>query len=803
MLPNDLLQAVRSLAKARGTTLPAVLSLVLGIGSTSLVFSVVDGALTRPLPCPAPDRLVIVMEKHPERGLMVMRPANYHDWRARARTIERSAATFAIPIEMAGAEQHVAGELVGEDFFETWGVRPRLGRAFLLNDYQAPVAPSSFGKRGGAAIVSDGFWKRRFGGDLGILGRHLVLDGAVHTIVGVMPPSFRVIDRSDIWIPCIVSAGDWTERRFHNLPILARLRANVSREDTQREMSAIYESLAAAHPENADWGVELVLPRRLLAGRMPQVLALLLGAVVLVLLIACANVSNLLLVRGVQRRRETAVRLALGCGRGRLIGQHLWEGALLASAGTVGGLAFAAAGLRIVSRLPVVADMPFAFAPALDGRVLAFTCVVASASVLVFAAMPAWSQSRTDPLDALKAASRSIGEATGHMLRSLLVATEVALGVAVVVVTTLMAQSLVRLEGVNPGVRTGGVTTFGLEVAANRFPSEAGVPVFIEQVLERVRALPGVEGAAAGSYLPLTTLRRSWRLAIDGRPATASGDEYFAVANEVSRDFFSTLSIRLLAGRVFDHTDRAGTPPVVVVSETTARRFWPSASPIGERIKVAGIDAWATVVGVVADVYQDKLDAAPLPALYALHEQSPRRSMTLVVRAGGNADALVNAVRAAVRAIDPYQPIDRIRSMESLRRDTLGEPRLRAQLLAFFATSALVLGAVGIFAVTTQLAKERQGEIGVRMALGATWGDVVGLVILKATPPVGAGLLAGTLLAGGATQVLRALHFGVTPSDPPSFLVAGSVFLVVALLASYLPARRAAHTDPLLVLRQE
>lgn len=802
MLPNRLLQAVRSLAKAGGTTLAAVLSLVLGIGSTTLVFSVMDAVVTRPLPCPAPDRLVIVMEKHPERGLMVARPANYWDWRRRTRTIERSAATFAISLEVPGVDGHVAGALVGEGLFETWGVPPRLGRGFVADDYQVPVAPSSFGKQGGVAVVSDGFWKRHFGSDPGILGRDLLLDGAVHTIVGVMPPSFRVIDRSDIWIPWIFTGSDWTERRFHNLPILARLRADVSREDAQREMSAIYESLADAHPENVGWSVELIPPRQLFAGRRSQALIMLLGAVIFVLLIACANVSNLLLVQGLRRQRETALRLALGCSRARLIGQQLLEGAILAGAGLVGGLAFAGAGLQSVSALPVVADMSFAFAPALDGRVLAFTCLVASASALVFAVIPAWSQSRTDPLDSLKAASRTLGRHTGRGLRSLLVTIEVSLGVAVVVLTSLMVQSLERLGDVNAGARTDDVMTFGLEAAANRYPNEVALPLFFDQVMERVRALPGVERVAVGSYLPLTTLRRSWRFAIAGRPATSSGDEYFAVANEVSRDFFSALDIRLVAGRVFDHSDRAGSPAVVVMSETAARRFWPGGSPIGERIKVAGIDVWATVVGGVADVHQDKLDAAPLPALYALHEQSPRRSMTLIVRATGPEDSLVNSVRSAVHAIDAKQPIDRVQSMANLRREVLGEPRLRARLLGFFAASALMLGAVGVFAVTAQLARERQGEIGVRVALGATPAEVVGLVVGDTARPVVAGLIVGTGMGVGLAHAARGLLFGVTPNDPMSFLVAGCGFALVGFLASYVPARTAGRTDPLVVLRQ-
>jgi predicted permease len=381
--------------------------------------------------------------------------------------------------------------------------------------------------------------------------------------------------------------------------------------------------------------------------------------------------------------------------------------------------------------------------------------------------------------------------------------TEVALGIVVVVMTTVMVRSLVRLEEVNPGVRTENVLTFGLEAGAGRFPNEASVASFFDQILERVRGVSGVEDAAVGTYLPLTTLRRSWRFSIEGRPATSSGDDYFAVANEVSRGFFSTLGIGLLAGRVFDHTDRADSPPVVVMSQTAARRFWPNGGPIGERIKVAGIDAWFTVVGVAADVHQEKLDTAPLPALYVLHDQSPNRSMTLVVRAYGGVDSLVDSVRAAIHVVDPNQPIDRIQSMDNLRRGVLGEPRFRAHVLAFFAASALLLAAVGIYAVTSQLSKERRGEIGVRMALGATWSDVALLVMRKAMQPVGAGLVVGTLVAWGVTQLLRGLLFGVTPSDPTSFLIAGGVLLILALLASSLPAHKAARADPLQVLRQE
>src|SRR6185295_10222160 len=438
-LLQDVRCAVRRLRNAPAFTAAAALTLALGIGATTLVFTVVDAAILRPLPCPSPDQIVVVMERHPQRGLMAVRPANYIEWRGRAKTIARSHAQFPLSFAMTGEEGHVSGTLAGEGYFDTWGVPPQLGRGFLPHDYDDGARPEFFGYRGSVAILSDGFWKRRFGADPAVVGRSIRLDGDSYTVIGVMPSSFRVIDSRDILVPWILTTKEWSERQFHYLPIVSRLRDGATREQAQTEMQAVYRALASVHAEDANWSADVSAPRALALGRTPEALAMLFGAVVLILLIACANVSGLLLAQGLRRRQEIAVRLALGSSRARVIRQFLTEGALLASVGAAAGVWIAAAGLRIVSKLPAVISLAFTFEPSLNGRVLTFVTGVTVISVLVFACFPAWSQSGVDVSDALKRTTRTV-RGSQQRLQSFLVIGEVALGVVVVVVTTLMIR---------------------------------------------------------------------------------------------------------------------------------------------------------------------------------------------------------------------------------------------------------------------------------------------------------------------------------------------------------------------------
>jgi putative ABC transport system permease protein len=800
----DLRYAFRSLLRARGTTGVAVLCLALGIGATVLVFSVLDATILRPLPCPAPDRLVAVMERHPQRGLMAVRPAAYAAWRDRAWWFERSAPQLGTPIVLAGQDRHLDGLLAGEGFFETWGVAPRLGRGFIADDYQHPITADDFGQRGSVVVLSDAFWRSQFGADAGIIGRAMSLDGASYTVVGVMPPSFRVIDRSDIVVPWILTAADRAEQRFHMLPTVARLRPSITREQAQREMSAAYRVLGATLPESAEWGVDLIPPRELLLGRIPDALAMLFGAVSLVLLIACANVSNLLLARALAQRRDFAVRLALGCTRARLVRQQLAEGLLLTVAGAAGGLAIAAVGVRLLATLSIIATMPFAFQPALDARVFAFACLIAGASVLLFATIPAWSSSRTDVIEALKRPRVWTSlRARRHGVRAMLVIGEVALGVIVAVLTTMMVQSVWRLQQVNPGMRTDGVLTARLDVSAHAHPNDAAMPELYDQVLARVRVLPGVRVAAVGSYVPLTDAGRTWRFAIEGQAAEPNTDRYFAVPSVVSRDFFAALGIRRVAGRTFDTTDRATTDQVVVLSETAARRYWPHERVLGQRIRINGVPQPFWVIGIVGDVSQRTLDADPAPALYVLQDQFPVRDMTLFVRTDGDPRLLTEVMRQAIHGVDPGQPIDAVQTMDAVRRGALGEPRFRAAMLASFAGLAFLLAAVGIYGVMAQVVGERRRELGIRIALGAGRGDVLSLIAGQALILTSAGLLAGLGLSLTVAHIVRGLLFGVTPTDPASFAAAAVAFLVVSLLASSLPAHRAMRVDPMAALKQD
>jgi predicted permease len=531
---------------------------------------------------------------------------------------------------------------------------------------------------------------------------------------------------------------------------------------------------------------------------------MLFGAVVLVLLIACANVSNLLLARAVAQRRDLAVRLALGCTRARLVWQQLSEGLLLTVAGAAGGLAIAAVGVRLLSSLPVIAAMPLAFQPTLDARVFAFACLIAGASVLLFATIPAWSSARTDLIDALKTPRAwAPMRLHRHGVRATLVIAEVALGVIIAVLTTMMLQSVWRLQQVNPGMRTEGLLTARLDVPVHAHPAEAAMPGFYEQVLARVRLLPGVRVAAVGSYVPLTDPGRTWRFAIEGQASGPNADRYFAVPGVVSRDFFAALGIRRVAGRIFDPSDRANTGQVVVISETAARRYWPHEEAIGQQIRINGVAQPFLVIGIVGDVAQRTLDADPGPALYVLEDQFPVREMTLFLRTDGDPPRLGEAMRQAIHGVDPGQPIDAVQTMDTVRRGALGEPRFRAAMLASFAGLAFLLAAVGIYGVMAQVVGERRRELGIRIALGASGRDVLSLIAGQALILTGTGLLTGIAISLAVTHIVRGLLFGVAPTDPASFAAATVAFLAVAILASSLPARRATQVNPMAALKQD
>jgi predicted permease len=800
----DLRYAVRSLLTSPGFTFLAVAMLALGIGATTLVYGVLDAVVLRPLPCPAPDRMVLVVESHPQRGKMLVRPANYEDWRRRVPSLERSGMAFGTSFVLSGESRHIAGALADDGFFQTWGVLPQLGRLFLVDDYRRPIAKDFFGRRGDVAIVSDGFWKRRFGADPRVLGQTIALDGTQHPIVGVMPPSFRVIDHADVYVPWIVDAADRTERRFHYFPVVARLKSDVSRAQAQSELMTVYRSLAADHPENSDWSVELERPRDLLLGTTPEVLEMLLGAVLLVLLIACANTASLLLARGITRRRDMAVRLALGSTRTRLVVQHLIEGGLLAVAGALGGVTLAAVGVRPVATLPAIAELPFTFVPSIDQRVLAFTSAITASCVLLCAAVPAGAQSRVDLRQAFTLSRSSYHASGAHRTRSMLVVGEVALGIVVVVVAMLMAKSLVRLHDVDPGVRTEGLITFQVQPSAGGH-APTDVRHLYQQILDQVRALPAIQRVALTGYLPLTDPGRTWRFSIERRPSTRSGDEYFAIPAEVSPEFFSALGIMTIAGRVFDGTDRADSPAVAVISQTAARRYWPSDEALGQRIRVAGVDRWFSVIGIVADVHQARLQDDPAPALYTLWNQMPdtMESATLIVQMDGTPESVIPVVSNVIRRIDTTIAVDDIRTMAVVRGTALRDSSFRTGMLASFGVLALFLGAIGIYGVMAQFIAERRHDLAIRIALGATGSQVLTLVATQAGRLVGVGVALGVVAAVATTRFLRALLFNISSTDATSFALAVMMFIAMAALASYPPARRAVRIDPMNALRSE
>jgi putative ABC transport system permease protein len=798
---QDLRYALRTLLKQRGFTVVAVLCLALGIGVNTVIFSVVNAMLLRPFPYANPDALVSVTEapgRERQRSGSALSYPNYADYAAQATSFTSIGSYAARTFTVLGTSEaeRVEGAFVSASMFPTLGIAAARGRGFEPADDREGAAR--------VALISDALWERRYSRDVRAIGNAITVDGAPATIIGVMPPDVKFPGRADLWLPHArgVRPGD---RGNHYLEAIGRLKPGVTLAQSRSELDAIGRRLAERYPEeNRGWAPRVVTLRDAEVGESRPILLIMQVAVLFVLLIACANVANLVLARGTARHREIAIRTTLGAARTRVVRQLLTENLLLALAGGALGVMLAGWGLDIV--LALVPDtLPNWMRFTIDGRVLAFTLLVSMATGFVFGMAPALQVSRPDLTDALKDGARGAGAARGgRRVRNALVVAEMALSLVLLVGASLMMVSFLRLQSVDPGFDYR--TTLSMQVAVNdaRYDSLFTRWGTLDRIVTEVSALPGVRGAAVVSLTPLVNANATTGFFVDGEPLTAGG-AHPAEVRSISASYFDVMGIRLLRGRAFSRQELADSTPVVVINQTLATRHWPNADPVGQRIRwgLTTDDPLFTVVGVVADVKQRKLGAALQPQMYVPYTQYAYRTVTLMVAGDRSPASLATAVRAKVRDVAPAVPLYGLETMREIYRRSVWQERLLGTLFTSFAVIALILAAAGVYSVIAYSVNQRMHEIGVRMALGAQRADVFRLVVRSGVRLALIGVAIGAAGALGATRVLGAVLFGVSPTDPVVFAATAVTLLATASIASYVPARRAASLDPVNALKND
>jgi len=805
---QDLRYALRQLCKSPVFTVVAVLTIALGIGANTAIFSVVNAVLLRPLPYQDSDRLVTILHEydHP------VAPANYLDWRAQNHVFEDIgvAESWTPNLSGSGQAESVKALQVSANLFPILGVQPLLGRVFLPEEDQR-------GKER-EVILSYGLWQRHFGRDGGIVGRAIALQGHPYNVIGVMPKSFQFAPfwatKAELWTPLELGPR-LTSREVNSLRAFARLKPDVSVERARSEMATITARLEQQFP-GTNRNVTVQLLKEKVVGDVRPALLVLLAAVSFVLLIACANVAHMLMARGAARQREIAVRAALGAKRWRIVRQFLTESLLLALLGGAAGLLLAFWGIRVLVAL-VPASMPRADSIGLDARVLLFTAMVSILTGIVFGIVPALQSSALNLRDALQESGRGSGESLRrNRLRSALVGSEFALAFLLMIGSGLMVRTFFALRAVDPGFQPHHVLSAVVSIAGSEEAPPQKRFAFYEQVLHRVAALPGVESVSAINHVPLAGDTWGFPFTIEGRPPSRPGESPNAVYRVVFPGYFRTMGISLLRGRDISESHSMSAPGVVIVNDRLARRYWPSEDPIGKRITLDDASekdrTWLTVIGVTQDAKQDEWTAAPRPEMYLpllqsrfyLQEPSGHfEYITLVVRTSGDPAAIANDIKGSVAALDKNVPVSEIETMDRAVDDLNAQPRFELWLLTGFAALAVLMAALGIYGVMSYSVSRRTHELGVRLALGAAHGDVIKLVVRQAMKLALVGSACGLAAAFLLTRMMSGLLYGVRPTDP--FTFSGALLLVsaVALAASYIPARRDTRIDPVSALRCE
>ena len=807
-LLKDLQYGLRMLARSPGSTVVAMIALALGIGANSAIFSVVNAVLLRPLPYKDASRLIVIWETKLSKGILQEKvsPPDYRDWVEQQREFEKIAALREQPAVLTGGQlpERVETALISPSAFELLGVKAGLGRTFLSEEAEPG--------RNRVALLSYGFWQRRFGGDSGILGRKAIVDGNSLTIVGVMPRDFRLLDTpSELWTPYTLDAKELSQRGFRTLRVIGRLKPGVSLEQASAEMRSIAGRIERQYADtNSGYSTKIVALRDQLVGDIGPTLWTLLGAVVFVLLIACANVASLLLARAGGRDKEIVLRMALGANPARVLRQLLTESVLLALAGGLLGLALAAWGIAMLAQFGP-ANLPRLAEINIDWRVMAFTLTVSLATGIIFGLAPALLTVRTDLNSVLKTSGRgNTGSRTRALWRNALVTSEIASCVVLLTGAGLLIRSFLQLESVNPGFRPDHVLTMQIALPETRYSGQK-VALFYHELVDRLHALAGVQYVGIARNLPLSGADASLNFVVENRPVESAAEQSRAKYRAASADYFAALGIPLVRGRYFDGTDGEKTPAVVIINNTMARRFWPGEDPIGKRMK-AGFDGsqWCTIVGIVGDVKHTGLDAATNAEMYYHYLQIPPElmgfvegTMTLVLRTQAEPNSMVGEVRGEVQKLDPDLAVFNVKTMQDLVGGSLAQPRFRTLLLGVFAGMALILAATGLYGVIAYAVTQRTNELGVRMALGAQKSDVLKMVVGEGAQLAAIGIGIGLVVAFPLMRIISRLLFGVNAADPLTFAATSSLILLVALAASYLPALKAIKVDPLVALRHE
>ena len=805
----DVRYAIRSLIARPAFTATAVLTLGIGIGATTTIFSVVDALVLRPLPLREPERLAVLWETNPRLPVpvMVVSPPNLADWRARTRSFETLGAFQLRGFTLAGVEQaeQVEGARVSPELMSLLGVPPRAGRIFTQEE-AADGAPA-------VVLISASLWQRRFNARADALGDSLVIDDQPHTIVGVMPASFQfppsisvrglgpAVPR-DIWVPLRNLSP---QRGAHNLTVIGRLREGATFASAQRDLAAIARDLEREHPDtNREWGAKVVPLTEQIVGDLRPALLAFMGAVGFVLLLACANVANLLLVRGVTRRKEIAIRTALGATQRDLIKQLLTEAAVLGLAGAALGATLAFAAVGVVSVM-APATMPRVNEVQVNARVLAFALAAGLASALLFGLVPLLQTVRARIADWLHERGGGAGTPAARRLQHTLVIVEVSLALVLLIGAGLLVERFVRLRSIDPGFRRDDVLTAKVMLPARRYQQREQQVKFVADALAALAKLPGVSSAALTNAAPLTDSREGTSFDIEGAPPWPRGQEPHMNWSIVSPGYFETLGIRLLRGRTFDERDRLDSTPVIVINETLAARYFPGQDPIGRRMR-AGFNTGTLreIIGVVSTERHASVSADPHNGVYVPMYQFPRAGqLTMLVRTPSDTAALVRPLRQAVRDIDPALAVFQVQPMAEVLATSVATPRFSTVLLSTFAVVALLLAAVGLYGVISHAVSQRTREIGIRIALGATRTSVLHMIVGRGLALAAIGTLAGLVVSAAIVRLFAALLFGVSATNVTTYATSGLVLLAVGALASYVPARRAMRVDPVIALRTE
>jgi putative ABC transport system permease protein len=804
-LEHDVKYGLRGLRKSPGFTAIAVMTLALGIGANTAIFSVVDAVLLRPLPYHEPERLLKIFESNEPNDFVSrngVAPGNFLDWRERNRVFDQMGAVSLPGFNLTGTDHpvRVIAAAVSAGTLNMLGLQPLLGRDIEAQD-DRDGAP-------GVVVLGYGLWQRQFGGDAGILGKAIHLGTVPYTVIGVLPKGLTFPDESaEMWVALEqdINTTNMHWRNSHYLDVYGRLKPGVTLQRARADLNRIAGDLKHENPDtNSGKAAYLTTLQDDLIGDVKPALLTLLVAVGFVLFIACANVANLSLVRATSREKEMSIRLALGAGRWRLTRQMLTESLLLSSAGGFAGLLIARwASATLLALRPE--SLPRYNAIAIDSRVLIFTVGISVLTGVLFGIIPALRGSKSDVNLASRGNSRG-STITGRVqvLRNVLVGSEIAISLVLLMGAGLLIRSFLLLRENNLGFRTGNIVTARVSIPEDKYPQDAQVARFYDDLLTRVRALPGVEGAGATSFLPLTGNNFDNSFDIVGRPERPRSDKSYALVRFVDPAYFHLMEIPLLRGRGFGEHDRLGAQRVIVVSQAMAKQFWGEESPIGQLVKVyMGIDQspWE-VVGVAGDV-RTNIATAPQPMMYFPYDEMPYKWMVLTVRTRTDAKAMLEEIRTATQSIDPDQPISQTRTLDGLLAETLAPWRFSMALLTAFAGLALILAAAGIYGVISYTVGQRTSEIGIRMTLGAQPRDVLRMVVWKGLAVVAIGMAAGVASALFLTRFLTTQIYGVRPTDPLTFAVIAVLLGIVALCATYIPARRATHVDPVIALRYE